>query len=114
MSAKRCILCGKCRSVCPVYKVVMKETAAPRVKGMLSREDKANKLFYLCTMCGACKQVCPVDADLKVQSSRAKLVEAGEDSGPNRRMIENLRKYGNPFGEGKVVEGRQDEESDSQ
>lgn len=99
MSGKKCILCGRCRESCPVYKAVMKETAAPRAKAILMRNSKSSKLFYLCTLCGACKQNCPLGVDLEIKENRAVLVKAGVESGPNKRMIENLRKYGHPFGE---------------
>lgn len=100
MTPKKCILCGKCRSVCPVYKAVMRETAAPRAKAVLAEKGRNDKLFYLCTMCGACRVACPIDADLQIAEHRAALVEEGDETGPNKKMIENLRKYGNPFGEG--------------
>lgn len=98
-TGKKCILCGKCRETCPVYKAVLKETAAPRAKGIFLQAEKEDKLFYLCTLCGACKMNCPVDADLKVVATRAKLVESGVETGPNKRMIDSLRKYGHPFGD---------------
>lgn len=81
----------------------MRETAAPRAKEMVLQAGKSDKLFYLCTLCGACKVACPlsIDVDKDVVNARAALVEAGSEIGSNKRMIENLRKYGNPFGEGK-------------
>ncbi|MFH1332768.1 MAG: 4Fe-4S dicluster domain-containing protein [archaeon] len=99
MTAKKCILCGKCREVCPVYRAVLKETAAPRAKAVLSQAEVQDKLVYLCTMCGSCRVVCPIDADLQVVGSRARLVESGVETGPNKVMVENIRKYGNPFGD---------------
>ncbi len=99
MSGKKCILCGKCREFCPVYKAVMKETSAPRAKAILTQGSKSSKLFYLCTLCGACRQNCPLGVDLEIKEHRAVLVKAGLESGPNKRMVENLRKYGHPFGE---------------
>src|SRR3989344_6726221 len=99
MAGKKCILCGRCRETCPVYKAVLKETAAPRAKAILLQAEREDKLFYLCSLCGSCKVNCPIDADLKIVPSRAKLVERGIETGPNKRMIDSLRKYGHPFGD---------------
>lgn len=103
MSSKKCILCGRCRSVCPVYKAVMKETAAPRAKAIVAQEGKDDRLFYLCTLCGACKDACPLGVDLGIAAHRAGLVAAGLETSSARRMVENLRKCGNPFSEAKDI-----------
>lgn len=100
MSSKKCVLCGRCRNVCPVYLAVLKETAAPRAKAVFAQAGRLDKVFYLCTLCGSCRKVCPVDADLQVVENRVKLVESGKGTAPNKLMVENMRRYGNPFGEG--------------
>lgn len=81
----------------------MKETAAPRAKAIVAQEGRDDRLFYLCTMCGACKDACPLGVDLGIAAHRAGLVEAGLETSSAKRMIDNLRKCGNPFSEAKDI-----------
>ncbi|MBN1954436.1 MAG: (Fe-S)-binding protein [Anaerolineae bacterium] len=84
----KCIRCGKCLSVCPVYRETRIETMSPRGKVALYRaigeadleisEIYANK-FYTCLMCEACREVCPsgVELDVILSRSRADLAHSG-------------------------------------
>jgi Fe-S oxidoreductase len=96
-----CTLCGMCREVCPIFKVNKSEAASPRGKAIFRKKGLNDEIFFQCTLCGACKQACPSKVDLGLKAHRAALVNAGKDAPGSRKMIENVRKYGNPFGEGK-------------
>ena len=84
----KCIRCGKCLSVCPVYRETRVETLSPRGKVALYRavdedglgvgEVYADK-FYTCLMCEACREVCPsgVELDVILNQSRADLAHSG-------------------------------------
>ena len=68
----KCVRCGACLSVCPVYKAELKERFSPRGKNYLlkkSRIDKKNPLFVetikACLQCGACTAVCSSGADVR-------------------------------------------------
>ncbi len=78
----RCVKCGKCKSVCPTYRVVLKETASPRgrmhlieaaQKGSLSWE-KAAASIETCLLCMACEEACPqrVKITERVMEARAR------------------------------------------
>lgn len=96
-----CTLCGICRLNCPVYKVFLNETASPRGKAVLLKENSPSRHFYLCTLCRACASACilkNLDLDDKIRKFRQELVELGLTTEANERMIENIRRYGNTIG----------------
>lgn len=66
--AERCMKCGFCMSVCPVYQTDHVESHVARGRNMLIRmaeeatlpcvDDYENSLHY-CLLCGRCRTVCP-------------------------------------------------------
>lgn len=98
---KKCILCGMCKTSCPIYQVLLKETVSPRGKSKLAREDLLTQLFFACNLCKACTVACPLDLKLcdDFIKVREKINKSKQETEANKKMIENIRKYGNPFGE---------------
>ena len=102
----KCIRCGKCLSVCPVYRETRIETLSPRGKVALYRavdedglevgEVYADK-FYTCLMCEACREVCPsgVELDVILNQSRADLAHSGLLPDSLRRLSETIVAAGN-------------------
>lgn len=71
--ALRCIHCGACHNICPVYLQVGgqgygRSTYSGPIGAVLNplllRPDLGQYQPYLSTACGACRPVCPVDIDL--------------------------------------------------
>ena len=93
-----CNLCGLCSLNCPIYKVLLKETASPRFKLFLLKKEQVDKIFYLCTGCNACLQDCPANINIDFLDMRKKLADKGEEPKSNKLMKENIKAYGNPFG----------------
>jgi L-lactate utilization protein LutB len=70
--ALRCIRCGACQLVCPIYSVVGPTwggsiyTAATGILWTAITEgiEVAKPLSYFCLECGACNEVCPVGIDI--------------------------------------------------
>lgn len=68
----KCIRCGACLNVCPIYKNVGGYTYNTTYSGpigsvitpFLKGFDKFNHLSFACTVCGACTEVCPVKVPL--------------------------------------------------
>lgn len=101
-----CIRCGKCLSVCPVYRETRIETLSPRGRVALYRaigeddltvgEGCADK-FYTCLMCEACREVCPsgVELDAILNRSRADLAHSGLMPDSLRRLSETIVNAGN-------------------
>ncbi len=106
----KCIRCGECLSVCPVYRETRIETLSPRGKVALYRavgedaleagEVYAGKL-YTCLMCEACREVCPsgVELDVIMNRVRADLAHSGLMPGSLRRLSETIVAAGNISGE---------------
>jgi Fe-S oxidoreductase len=94
-----CSLCGFCKYNCPVFKATKKESLSPRGRAiMLKKKHLDSKVFFKCSLCKACENVCPIDINFRFEEQRTILNEKGGETEANRKMIENIRKYGNPFG----------------
>jgi Fe-S oxidoreductase len=93
-----CIECGLCREVCPVFTILRQEHISPRGLAILADRGIASVVFYQCTLCRACREVCPVGHDPAGEVVRSQLVAQDLETQVNREMIENVRRYGNPFG----------------
>jgi len=103
----KCTLCGICKFSCPAYKFFFDEAVSPRGKATMLKKGFPSKYFYLCTLCKACEEACilkDIDNVEKIRDFRKELVDQGMTTESNRTMIENIRKFGNPFGEVKKGE----------
>lgn len=83
---EKCVRCGTCRSVCPTFRAIGRETACARgkitlIQSYLNREIGLNETYLKhikeCTLCGACKSSCPngVDTVGIFSAARADAVE---------------------------------------
>ncbi|MDI6785621.1 MAG: (Fe-S)-binding protein [bacterium] len=106
----KCMKCGNCRSICPVFEVENEETMVARgklrlVEALLNQEINLSSILidriYNCLNCGVCLRSCPgnVDASKIIISARCEI--AKEDLLPQlfKEQRENIIKDGNPFGE---------------
>lgn len=84
--AEKCVRCGICQSVCPVFAEIQKESAVARGKVTLIRKllfketgysQKLSTYLLQCLGCGACSENCPngVRADELILAARALMVE---------------------------------------
>lgn len=96
---KKCVMCGMCKAVCPSYRASTNEKLGPRGRALLQKDEIQDESFYDCSLCGACAAVCPAEVDLGLQKVREELVKAGKETKANKKMIENIKEHGNPFGE---------------
>jgi glycolate oxidase iron-sulfur subunit len=82
----KCMNCGNCQAVCPIYKETLGETGVARgkiqlakalLKGKLEYTDKMADILALCLTCRACSANCPcgVQPDKIILATRAALVK---------------------------------------
>jgi len=97
---EKCVNCGMCKALCPVFKIIFEESYSPRGKAIMLQNNIFNKIIYECTLCKACELNCPLNLKLcdTFRKARKVLAESGKETKENKEMIENIRKYGNPFG----------------
>jgi Fe-S oxidoreductase len=95
-----CVRCGMCKALCPVFKVLKEERVSARGMGILLSEKMIDKVLFECTLCKACEEKCPVGVKVTdaVRKAREAMVLKRKGLKGNEEMIENVRKYGNPFG----------------
>ena len=69
---EKCVRCGSCRQVCPVFNVTKEEPSVARGKiflanlinkGVLELDKEAADIFNLCTTCLRCREICPLNVD---------------------------------------------------
>jgi len=110
-----CINCGSCLYFCPVYKQIFDNYGlhyfGGRGIGMTLFQNGVKKAFdqglFMCTTCQACKENCPLEIDTSelIRKLRKLCVDKNLETLTNKKMIENIRAIGNPFGED-VKEGK--------
>ncbi|MFH1591757.1 MAG: hypothetical protein ABIB47_00105 [Candidatus Woesearchaeota archaeon] len=102
----KCILCGLCRQDSSLLKITGKETVTSRGKAILIKKGILDKIFFIDPMNDITVAHCPTNVEIteEIRKQREKMVEHGMETKPNRRMIENLRDFGNPYGEQKKQE----------
>lgn len=92
-----CNECGICKSVCPMYRIMLKESQSPR--GMLIAESKCIKTPFVfnCADCFACREVCPSKVDFSIERIRHKVIRDVEIEAA-RKILDNVKNYDNPYG----------------
>jgi len=110
-SILKCVRCGTCRSVCPVFDVVGWESAGARGRmlvahgvsmGLEADKDVLDSL-NMCTTCGLCEQLCPSGAAPPevVENTRHQLVLHGKMTDAQREIAGRANELGNALGEEK-------------
>jgi iron-sulfur cluster protein len=104
-----CINCGACLYLCPAYHQLGTKYGDKYLgsKGVIMSAFMVDLLrakdsgCYSCTLCSACSENCPVKINLPelMRKIREKLNKENQETDENKKMIANIRKFGNPFGE---------------
>lgn len=104
-----CVNCGACLNFCPAYHQLGTKYGDKYLgsKGIILSAFMVDLLrakdsgCYSCTLCSACMENCPAKIDLPgmMKKIRTKLNADNSETNANKKMIANVRKFGNPFGE---------------
>lgn len=99
----KCIRCGACMNVCPVYEKVGGHAYGWTYPGpvgiammpLMGPPGMASMASSLCTLCGACSDVCPVriplDKLIVLGRARANRLKAKKDYRRERRLFGSVR-----------------------
>ena len=105
-----CTFCGFCKSVCPYFEDNQWDPSVARGKvilayglarGDIEPDDSVVRRIYQCTTCKDCERRCPSNIRVIdiVKAARADLVEDGHIMPAHARIVETIKKTGNPYGE---------------
>jgi L-lactate utilization protein LutB len=85
-----CLHCGACYNLCATWNLT----------GQMPK-SKSAETVYNCTLCQNCTFNCPAKINWQniVRISRDRYNKEGRNTESNLKMIENIRQFGNPFGE---------------
>jgi glycolate oxidase iron-sulfur subunit len=103
---EKCIKCGMCKGLCPVFKSLKEEELSPRGQAILLQNKILQETIFQCNLCKACETKCPLNLKIcdAIIKARESLSIRQKNIKTNEEMIKNVRKTGNPFG-GKKPEG---------
>lgn len=114
-----CRFCWMCRHICPVGNATGMERCTSRARGLalsmvyrgISSIEEAVDNVYECTLCGACTKECKTGWDPVLFTQEAKLNAALAGAMPEYivKLVENVEKTGNCFGETEVCSKLTDE-----
>ncbi len=105
-----CTMCGYCKEVCPTFEQLGWDSAAARGKmalayglymGDIEPDESVLERLLQCTTCEDCKRRCPSKTEVvkAVEAIRKDLNEAGFSLEIHKKIYNNIKKYGNPYGE---------------
>ena len=109
-----CTMCGFCKSVCPAFEDIGWDIGVARGRiilayGLMQKEIPADpsvvEALYQCTTCADCERRCPSKVEVVevVERARRDLVNAGIVLPSHRKIVDSIRKFGNPYGEARPV-----------
>lgn len=93
---KRCLRCGLCREVCPVFNETKREDDGPRGKvfyvellrnGELQTDAAMEKKLYDCLMCESCRNICPSSIPVNEMVAAARAESAKVNSHPLKQWV---------------------------
>jgi glycolate oxidase iron-sulfur subunit len=96
---EKCIKCGLCKELCPVFKVLREEQSSPRGHAILLSNKVFDKIVFDCTLCKLCEEKCPMSLKLCKAITRAREVLnlKDEEHVENKKMQKRIEEKKNPY-----------------
>ena len=96
---EKCIKCGLCKELCPVFKILREEASSPRGHAIMLSNKIYEKLVFDCTLCKACEEKCPLNLKIctAIRKARQVLNLKEKENPENKKMKEKLDKNENPY-----------------
>ncbi len=113
----KCMKCGFCRELCPATGFYNWEANSPRgriqlLKALMDRElptasGYLSDRLYSCMTCGYCFRRCPAGVKTYEAFEAAKAMKVIQSKAPQEfgKLLKNISKFGNPFGEPREKRG---------
>jgi len=105
---EKCIKCGMCKSLCPVFLTMREEYLSPRGRTILMLNKEFDEIFFKCNLCKACENKCPLKLKVweAIRKAREVLNLKNKQLKGNKEMIKNVKETGNPFGKNPEKAGK--------
>jgi len=96
---EKCIKCGLCKELCPVFKALREEQYSPRGHAILLSNKIYDKILFDCTLCKACEEKCPLSLRLctAIRKGRQVLNMRGKGNAKNAEMLKKFSDGKNPY-----------------
>lgn len=105
-----CTFCGFCKSVCPYFEDNKWDPSVARgkvilayglVRGEIPADESVVQRLAQCTTCKDCERRCPSNIKVVdiVEAARTDLAKAGLALPAHKKIVENIKKTKNPYGE---------------
>ena len=96
---ERCIKCGLCKELCPVFKVLRDEASSPRGHAIMLSNKIYDKILFDCTLCKACEEKCPLSLKLctAIKKARKALNLRDKEHPENAKMLKRFNEGKNPY-----------------
>jgi glycolate oxidase iron-sulfur subunit len=96
---EKCIKCGLCKELCPVFRVLREEQSSPRGHAILLANKIEDSFVFDCTLCKACEEKCPMSLKLCTAIRKAREVMNLKERGNlkveemKKRLLEGKNPY---------------------
>jgi len=96
---EKCIKCGLCKELCPVFKALREEQYSPRGHAILLSNKIYDKILFDCTLCKACEEKCPLSLKLctAIKKARQILNIKNRENSKNKEMLKKFLEKKNPY-----------------
>jgi len=96
---EKCIKCGMCKELCPVFKVLKEEQYSPRGHAIIISEDIFDKIVFDCTLCKACEEKCPMRMNIceAIKKARQVLNLKNKENPEAKKIVKKVLEGKNPY-----------------